>query len=97
MESETTVARRTTKKAEQMPDFEAALVELENLVEVMETGEITLEESLAHFERGIKLTRQCQQALKQAEQKVRILMQDNGEAVAFETPTNDDDESDGNE
>jgi len=91
------VTRRTTKKAEQLPDFEAALTELENLVDLMETGDITLEESLAHFERGIKLTRQCQQALKQAEQKVRILMQENGEPLAFATPDTGDDEPDSNE
>jgi len=97
VESGTTVTRKTTRKAEQMPDFEAALAELENLVELMETGDITLEESLAHFERGVKLTRQCQQALKQAEQKVQILMQDNGEPLTFEPPNNGDDESDGNE
>ena len=91
------MARKATKKTEQQPDFEAALAELENLVELMETGEITLEESLAHFERGIKLTRQCQQALKQAEQKVQILMQDHGEPVPFATPDKGDDESDGND
>jgi len=91
------VARKATKKTEQQPDFEAALTELENLVELMETGDITLEESLAHFERGIKLTRQCQQSLKQAEQKVQILMQDHGEPVPFEPPDKGDDESDGND
>ena len=53
----------------------------------MEKGELTLEESLKHFERGVTLTRACQQALADAEQKVRILTR-NGETeqlAAFET------------
>lgn len=56
-------------------DFESALRELEALVEKMEQGDIRLEESLQHFERGIQLTRQCQQALQAAEQKVQILLE----------------------
>jgi exodeoxyribonuclease VII small subunit len=55
-------------------DFEASLKELETLVEKMEQGDISLEESLQHFERGIELTRTCQQALTEAEQKVEILL-----------------------
>ncbi|MCJ7557718.1 MAG: exodeoxyribonuclease VII small subunit [Gammaproteobacteria bacterium] len=54
-------------------DFEAAMAELEGLVERMETGDLPLEETLKQFERGVTLTRQCQEALKQAEQKVQIL------------------------
>jgi len=54
-------------------DFEAALEELEKLVERMEKGELTLEESLRDFERGIELTRKCQQALQEAEQRVQML------------------------
>jgi exodeoxyribonuclease VII small subunit len=91
------VARKATKKTEQLPDFEAALAELEDLVELMETGDITLEESLAHFERGIKLTRQCQEALKTAEQKVQILMRDQGEPEPLETADKGDDDSDSND
>ncbi len=53
--------------------FEQALGELEALVERMESGELSLEESLASFEQGIALTRRCQQALEQAEQKVKVL------------------------
>jgi len=64
------------------PDFEAALAELESLVERMEQGNLSLEETLAQFERGIRLTRSCQSALKAAEQKVEILVrQAGGEAV----------------
>lgn len=53
--------------------FETALEELESLVEKMETGELSLEDSLAAFERGVKLTRHCQSALQSAELKVKVL------------------------
>lgn len=53
--------------------FEQALAELETLVTTMEQGELSLEESLKSFERGVELTRTCQQALKEAEQKIEIL------------------------
>jgi exodeoxyribonuclease VII small subunit len=56
------------------PDFEKALAELEAVVERLEHGELPLEDALAHFERGIALARSCQDALKQAEQKVEILL-----------------------
>jgi exodeoxyribonuclease VII small subunit len=62
-------------------DFEKALGELEALVEKMEQGELSLEESLRQFERGIVLTRACQKALSEAEQKVQILMQNTGAAA----------------
>ena len=60
-------------------DFEQALQDLEELVTAMEEGELTLEESLKAFEKGVKLTRECQSALKNAEQKVQVLMNDNGD------------------
>lgn len=60
-------------------DFEAALAELEALVQRMETGSLSLEESLAAFERGVQLTRQCQTALQQAELRVKALMRDGSE------------------
>lgn len=59
-------------------DFESAIHELETLVERMEQGESSLEESLADFERGVALFRQCQKALDEAEQKVQILMKKSG-------------------
>jgi exodeoxyribonuclease VII small subunit len=55
------------------PSFEEALSELEALVERMEQGELSLEDSLKSFERGVELTRACQQALTSAEQQVDIL------------------------
>jgi exodeoxyribonuclease VII small subunit len=55
------------------PTFEQALTELESIVDSLEKGDMSLEESLTAFERGIGLTRTCQQALDAAEQRVRIL------------------------
>lgn len=57
-------------------NFEEALASLEQLVEAMEQGDLSLEESLKAFEQGIKLTRECQTALEQAEQKVQLLVKD---------------------
>ena len=68
-----------TKKKQAKFDFEAALEELEELVSSMEDGELSLEESLQAFENGIKLTRECQTALKNAEQKVQVLLNENGD------------------
>ena len=62
-----------TRPKQAAPDFEAALAELEAIVGRLEQGELTLEESLRQFERGIVLTRACQKALAQAEQKIRVL------------------------
>ena len=55
-------------------DFEHSLDELEQLVAKMEGGEMSLDESLASFERGIGLLRHCQQSLEQAELRVRLLL-----------------------
>ncbi|MDA0787844.1 MAG: exodeoxyribonuclease VII small subunit [Proteobacteria bacterium] len=63
---------------EQNYPFEASLARLEELVTQMENGDLSLEQSLKTFEEGIKLTRECQQALKNAEQKVALLMEKNG-------------------
>ena len=60
-------------------DFEGALAELEELVAKMEGGSLSLEESLAAFERGIKLTRACQAALRSAELRIRALTQEGDE------------------
>jgi exodeoxyribonuclease VII small subunit len=62
-----------SKKTSQ-PDFEKSLSELESLVASLEKGDLPLEETLKQFERGIELTRNCQQALKSAEQRVEILL-----------------------
>lgn len=67
-------------KSKKPLDFETALAELEKLVDKMEAGEVPLEDSLRDFERGIELTRTCQQALEAAEQKVQILLQQDTES-----------------
>jgi exodeoxyribonuclease VII small subunit len=68
-------------------DFETAMRDLEQIVERLEHGDLPLEESLAAFERGVMLTRNCQTALKEAEQKVEILLRKAGGAQveAFES------------
>lgn len=66
------MAKKPEKSANNI-DFEASIRELEALVEKMEKGDLSLEQSLEDFERGVALTRACQQALREAEQKVRIL------------------------
>ena len=73
------------------PDFEASLAELEAIVEKLEQGDLSLDDSLKQFERGVQLTRICQTALTQAEQKVEILLRKTGsnsgeefEAAPFE-------------
>ena len=57
----------------QQPDFETAIAELEALVQRMERGELSLDDSLHVFERGVQFTRFCQAALKTAEQRVKLL------------------------
>ena len=57
--------------------------ELEDLVKAMESGELSLEESLEHFERGIRQVRHCQKALDEAEQRVNVLVED-GQLQDFE-------------
>jgi exodeoxyribonuclease VII small subunit len=70
------MAKSTPAPAETAPvaDFEHSLDELEQLVARMEGGDMTLDESLSAFERGIGLYRHCQQALDQAELRVRLLL-----------------------
>ena len=77
--------------SKQQPEFnfEEALEELERLVSSMEEGELSLEDSMKAFEKGIKLTRECQTALQKAEQKVQILLNESGETQAFDVKDED--------
>ena len=70
--------------------FEASLDKLEKLVEKMEDGDLTLEESLKIFEEGVKLTRECQQALADAEQKVKLLIEESGEITSTDFEVDDE-------
>ena len=68
-------------------NFEQSLRELEALVERMEQGDLSLEESVKAFERGIELSRRCERALDEAEQKVQILTEKNGRPAPTPFPT----------
>jgi exodeoxyribonuclease VII small subunit len=77
------------------PDFERSLAELEAIVDKLEAGELSLDESLKQFERGVQLTRVCQTALKQAEQKVEILMRKSGTSDFSTAPFDATDDQEG--
>ncbi|MBB1060979.1 exodeoxyribonuclease VII small subunit [Marilutibacter spongiae] len=78
--------RKAATEASPVADFEKSLDALEALVEKMEQGDMSLEDSLAAYERGVGLYRSCQTALEQAELRVRLLSdpQDAGSAQAFQ-------------
>lgn len=80
------MAKKTSERVSATVDFEKALAELERLVEQLEQGDIGLEQALQHFERGIELTRACQDVLQNAEQKVEQLIEKHGrvETIPFE-------------
>jgi len=69
-------------------DYEAAVTELESLVDRLEQGDISLEESLKLYESGVLLTRDCQEALKTAEQKVQVLLEQSGQSSLVDFDTN---------
>ncbi|MDZ7922918.1 MAG: exodeoxyribonuclease VII small subunit [Marinagarivorans sp.] len=69
--------KKTTVARKKAPDFEKSLAALEAVVDEMEGGELSLDAALKAFERGVKLTQECQQALTEAEQKVAILLSNN--------------------
>lgn len=71
-------------------DFEHSLQQLEALVTGMEKGDLSLEESLKAFEAGIKLTRECQARLSEAEQKVQLLLEEQGQLIAQPFPAADE-------
>tara|TARA_B100001142_G_C14098977_1_gene564428 strand:+ start:132 stop:377 length:246 start_codon:yes stop_codon:yes gene_type:complete len=73
-------------------NFEKSLIELEKLIKIMEKGDLSLEDSLKHFERGISLTRTCQQALSEAEQKVSVLLEKSKNAKLESFNQNDNEE-----
>ncbi|MEO8018373.1 MAG: exodeoxyribonuclease VII small subunit [Pseudomonadota bacterium] len=71
--------KKDPKENDKSPDFEQSLLELETLVEKLEQGDVPLEDALKTFERGVALTRQCQTALRTAQQKVEVLLARGGE------------------
>ncbi len=83
-----------TNGQEQARTFEASLEALEQIVRQLEDGDLPLEKSLELFEQGIRLSRECQERLSQAERRIEILLRDNqGRAVtaAFKEPPSDAD------
>jgi exodeoxyribonuclease VII small subunit len=72
-------------------DYETAVAELETLVDRLEQGDVSLEESLKLYEKGVLLSRDCQQQLTEAEQKVQMLLEqsDQSTLVDFETNNNE--------
>ena len=83
----------------QSRSFEASLEALERIVQQLEDGDLPLEKSLELFEQGIKLSRECQERLSQAERRIEILLRDNQgrpfvgpfEAASVSEDNNDDD------
>jgi len=78
----------STKKT---PQLEKSLAELEKLVDELESGDLPLEKAMQKFEQGIRLTRDCQAALRDAEQKVEILVQSTGSQESFDDFAVEDD------
>ena len=70
--------RETDMATDKKVDLEKSLAQLEDLVEELESGDLPLEKAMKKFEEGIKLTRGCQAALKDAEQKVQVLLKSAG-------------------
>ena len=89
----TRAATGCAMSTKQAIDLEKALSDLETLVEELESGDLPLEKAMKKFEDGIKLTRSCQSALKDAEQKVEILLKSTGGEEMledFDVETDDD-------
>jgi exodeoxyribonuclease VII small subunit len=76
-------------KTDELPDFEKALAELESLVEGLESGDLSLDQSLKQFKRGVELTRHCQGVLDQAQQTVQMLIDTDDESSAIPLETGD--------
>lgn len=76
--------------AEKQKTFEANLQELERIVRNLENGDLALEESLKLFEDGVRLSRECQERLNQAERRIEILMRDGDGNPALETVRSED-------
>lgn len=78
----------------QPKDFESALKQLNQTVEKMEKGGLSLEDSLVEFEQGVALIRYCQDLLKKAEQKIQIYNKEKNQLDSFNDPEDDDGQSD---
>ena len=82
--------REQTKSASpQAPNFEAQLASLERIVRELERGDLPLEQSLELFEQGVKLSRECQERLNEAERRIEVLLR-GGDGSAIVVPFNSD-------
>ena len=86
--------KKDPKENAKSPDFEQSLLELEALVAKLEQGDVPLEDALKTFERGVALTRQCQTALRTAQQKVEVLLTRNGDESIEAFASGEDDADD---
>ncbi len=78
------------QSAEDKPDFESSLEELEGLVEALESGELSLADSLERFKRGVELSKHCHDMLDRARQSVEILSRPEDESSARSLASADD-------
>ena len=85
--------KKDPRENQKSPDFEQSLAELETLVAKLEQGDVPLEDALKTFERGVALTRQCQSALRAAQQKVEVLLARNGEETIESFADDEDDDA----
>jgi exodeoxyribonuclease VII small subunit len=84
---------KMTNGPEQARSFEASLEALEQIVQQLESGDLPLEKSLELFEQGVRLSRECQERLSQAERRIEVLLRDNQGRPVVNTdtePTNND-------
>ncbi|EAR08865.1 exodeoxyribonuclease VII small subunit [Reinekea sp. MED297] len=82
----------TIMSTKDAPSFEDNLAQLEAIVGQLESGDLSLDDAMKAFEQGIRLTRECQESLSTAEQKVQVLMAKNGEESLQPLNTNADQE-----
>lgn len=84
-------SKSTTQQpsAAERPDFEQALEELENLVTRLESGDLSLDQSLAHFSRGVELTKTCQTILDDAQKTIDLLAEKDGGPVSADIEPGD--------
>ena len=80
-----------TEEETELAELEESIKSLEELVEKLEEGDLPLEQALAEFERGVRLTRRCQAALNEAEQRIESLLAADEEPEAFEEADEDED------
>ena len=91
--------KKTATPKEDQPTFEQSLAELEKIVGQLEAGQLPLAESIARYEQGVKLLRQCHQTLEQVQAKIEVLTRVSKDGIAStepfdaDKPPADDDES----